>query len=655
MTTLTDQTGRLILKKDSIITGEIGSASKKLAEIELDSPDDAIYSPQYVNTAKFISAVRGTLTINDNIDSQFEFAKDVNGVASLSPGVRINNDVITQTDGSGILHLHENNTITGQTGSSTHALNTILTSEGAMNNTVADVYTYNIQMLNNSELTANALSISSGGSLILGADSILTADSISGDANYSFTLTATGVSSININGTAPDLSGSTLTVTTWPVTLGGVIFDGEQEDRILIDSASDSAVLPSLSNINLPSFALFDLSVVKKSGNDSDIFLNILRTATPEDVADSFNKSLASVIDSYSGSNSNLVNFKNLVMSSGSTKEVNDNLERGSNKLIQYSGAEISQTTARQAGQIVLDRVQTASGRNRNSFEGVSTGNVLQEASSWVQVFGQYISQGKREDFRGYDATTWGIALGVDKQYGNNLLLGTAFSYTNIYLSVEENYAKSNINNFQFSIYGSYDITENWYVSAQTSYVLGYNANSRYNAGLSGKTAEGSFFSNQWLTQTQLGYAFDIYDSMTLIPVLLNTLNYYGSNSYTESGAGGANLHVGSSNLWNYSLGGGVNYEWKIQLSDYTSLIPSLFAGYSISLLNPAVSGTAQFTGGGAEFSTEGMVPGRDSFLLNTGILYEASDSIEVRLDYNLIVKDKFTSQTGILKASYLF
>ena len=238
----------------------------------------------------------------------------------------------------------------------------------------------------------------------------------------------------------------------------------------------------------------------------------------------------------------------------------------------------------------------------------------------------------------------------------NDLLLGVAFSYTNVYLTVDDNnIGKSNVNNFQFSMYGSYDITDRFFIAGQTSYVLGYNSNSRYDAGATGQTAKGSYFSNQWLTQAQIGYSLNLTETMLLTPMVLNNLSYYGSESYTETGAGGANLNVGTSSLWSYDIGGGVNYEWQIAIDDHKRLVPSAFIGYTVALANPAVSTTAQFTGGGAQFSTDGNAPGKSSYLANLGIMYEASSNVEIRLDYSLTVKDQFTSQAGILKGSYLF
>tara|TARA_R110002167_G_C12449163_1_gene631585 strand:+ start:41 stop:385 length:345 start_codon:yes stop_codon:yes gene_type:complete len=112
---------------------------------------------------------------------------------------------------------------------------------------------------------------------------------------------------------------------------------------------------------------------------------------------------------------------------------------------------------------------------------------------------------------------------------------------------------------------------------------------------------------------------------------------------------------LGSSDVASYNIGGGINYEWAIALAEDKVLTPNVFLGYTVDLLNQAVSSTAQFQGGGASFETTGITPDRNNFLLNAGLLYEAAENIEIRLDYNLVVKDQFTSQAGALKGSYLF
>jgi uncharacterized protein with beta-barrel porin domain len=249
----------------------------------------------------------------------------------------------------------------------------------------------------------------------------------------------------------------------------------------------------------------------------------------------------------------------------------------------------------------------------------------------------------------------WGLAMGGDKQLTDDLLLGVAFSYINIAVTVDGNFGNTNINNFQFSLYGSYDFTDALFLSGEVSYALGHNANYRYNAGGSGLTAEGSYFSNQFLAQTQLGYQIDLNNNMTLTPVLINDIAYYRANAYDETGAGGVNLKVGSSDVTSYNIGGGINYEWDIHLSDSSVLSPSVFLGYTVDLINDAVSSTAQFAGGGAIFETTGITPARSAFLLNTGLVYQAYDNVEIRLDYSVTAKDQYLSQAGALKGSYLF
>ncbi|MDA7741979.1 autotransporter outer membrane beta-barrel domain-containing protein [Francisellaceae bacterium] len=117
----------------------------------------------------------------------------------------------------------------------------------------------------------------------------------------------------------------------------------------------------------------------------------------------------------------------------------------------------------------------------------------------------------------------------------------------------------------------------------------------------------------------------------------------------------GINLNVGSANVASYNMGVGINYEWMIALAEDKALTPNVFLGYTVDLLNQAVSSTVQFQGGGASFETTGITPDRNNFLLNAGLLYEVAENIKIRLDYNLVVKDQFISSAVALKGRYLF
>ena len=61
----------------------------------------------------------------------------------------------------------------------------------------------------------------------------------------------------------------------------------------------------------------------------------------------------------------------------------------------------------------------------------------------WGQVFGQTADQDMRDGINGYDADTFGIAVGLDTEnIGNDTVVGMAFSYADTDVSSDSKGAR---------------------------------------------------------------------------------------------------------------------------------------------------------------------------------------------------------------------
>ena len=64
---------------------------------------------------------------------------------------------------------------------------------------------------------------------------------------------------------------------------------------------------------------------------------------------------------------------------------------------------------------------------------------------------------------------------------------------------------------------------------------------------------------------------------------------------------------------------------------------------------------TAQFTGGGAVFSTQGLARRRAVAELGLGVTHRASDSMELSVRYDLMVREGLTDQGASLRLDWRF
>ncbi|MDB5490617.1 MAG: hypothetical protein JWO78_466 [Micavibrio sp.] len=304
-----------------------------------------------------------------------------------------------------------------------------------------------------------------------------------------------------------------------------------------------------------------------------------------------------------------------------------------------------------------MTTMRLASLRDGNGDTGMAAGNLAHGAKGWGQVFGRTATQDRREGTAGYDADTGGVAFGMDGETGNGSHLGMAVSYANTDIDSENaNRTKTKVDSYQVAVYGDTPIDEHMFLNGMAAYVFNDNETTRHNVGgIGGLSANGQFDANQFVVQAELGRDFKQQGGLTLTPTVMANYSYYDAQSYTETGAGTANLNVNSDSLNALNLGVGVDAVWDIQNHDGSKLQPSLTAGYRYDVIGDSLDSNASFTGGGAAFKTQGVDPARSTYTAGAGLKYYATNNWELSARYNFDAKEDYTAHAGLLRASYKF
>lgn len=167
-------------------------------------------------------------------------------------------------------------------------------------------------------------------------------------------------------------------------------------------------------------------------------------------------------------------------------------------------------------------------------------------------------------------------------------------------------------------------------------------------------TADGSFHASQFAAQAEAGRNIDV-GTTTLTPNVLAHWVNYNPGSYTETGAGGANLHVDGNTMNQVQLGVGLKAGWTLEDSSGSLIKPQLRAGYRYAVVNDAVEDTSAFTGGGGTFITQGAAPARSSVNLGGTIKLDTINNWEFTASYDFDYKADYVSNAGFLRAAYKF
>ncbi len=290
---------------------------------------------------------------------------------------------------------------------------------------------------------------------------------------------------------------------------------------------------------------------------------------------------------------------------------------------------------------------------------GMVAGNLAEGLKAWGQVFGSTAEQDRRDGVDGYEADTFGFALGIDTEtLADNWIWGLSFAYADTEVDSDNaNSTNTEIDSYQIGVYANYDWDERTYVTGQLAYVFGDNDSRRSNVGgISGLTASGDYDSDQIVARFEAGRNYSFNETTTVTPSVLLNYAYYDADSYSETGAGNAGLTVNSEDISVLELGVGVDASWLYQQADGSYLKPEVRAGVRYDFLDEEVESTASFVGvAGTSFKTKGFDPAQTTFNLGLGLTYFSTTNWELSADYDFEVKEDFDSHAGVLRAAYKF
>jgi site-specific DNA recombinase len=146
---------------------------------------------------------------------------------------------------------------------------------------------------------------------------------------------------------------------------------------------------------------------------------------------------------------------------------------------------------------------------------GLSAGGLGRSRKIWLQFFGADIDADARGVDSGYDAVVAGGAFGLDKEYSRNKALGAAVSYANSDVTSDGNSTSLDVNSFQVTGYGTYDLSQlsstdgRWFADGVLAYA--YNTNEsirRIIVGALNREAIADYDSQQFAAKMAIGTKF---------------------------------------------------------------------------------------------------------------------------------------------------
>ena len=525
-----------------------------------------------------------------------------------------------------------------------------------------------------------------GGTLIIGEESGSTA-SVGGSVTVNNGGTLGGHGSIGGNITIA--SGGTLTPgnSIGKITAGGnVLFESGSSYSIEIDTSkavqNDCLVVETGGNVTIQNNATLNISIVGGVGSVEDkAIFNIIQasagqitgqfTSITGTVGMSFvqtdanglsvvaHKQKENYVTHVLGASPNVYNVAvalNKIVDANKTGDLGKlyealmkvNITKLADALDQLHGEvyAASQTASANLQHRFVRLLPSASARlsashGSGAFRGQMPGNTW---NRWGTFTGDWSQRDKLQGHSGYTLQTFGVAAGIDRKIGSNMLFGGAFAYDNVYQDFKSIHSEDRINAIRALLYSGWrrgnifvdsyaGYSKNWHETERTTSFSSYSG-----------VAKGKYDDDILSAGIEVGHLLYLGKSLLIPSVGLHYV-HISTPAFTETG-GLETLRVASSKYDSLRLP--IGFQWSQSFSWRHGIVwtPELRAFYVGELGDTSARVRTSFGAveGVTTFDSESGSLGRSSGRIGLGLNTQWSNRMNFRLDYELEVYEHTTN-----------
>jgi uncharacterized protein with beta-barrel porin domain len=276
--------------------------------------------------------------------------------------------------------------------------------------------------------------------------------------------------------------------------------------------------------------------------------------------------------------------------------------------------------------------------------------SIVIEQKKWTPFIEFVVSKGDQDDkdgIAGYKLDNSGFIIGTDYLVSDKFLVGLSGSYMQPSMNSNDDLVSIDIETWQANIYSSY-FFRNFHIDAHAGY--GWSEiDSERQINFMGTTAEADHDAEYLSLGAGAGYRLDVYKKLIVEPFC--ELNYVNmdEDGYEESGAGGANLKIDSTNVESFKSGFGIRLAKLFNLQNGLSVKPEISYRWEHEFKDDAVSNSASFVSAGSSFTTEGIKPDANHHIFGAGIKAFMGRQLNLYLNYECDRSDSYRSHNGLV------
>lgn len=259
----------------------------------------------------------------------------------------------------------------------------------------------------------------------------------------------------------------------------------------------------------------------------------------------------------------------------------------------------------------------------------------------WGQVFVRSGDQDNENSLSlsGYDATSYGFVLGLDRAVGESSRAGLAFSYADIDINETGGaFGSTDVQNYAINGYYAYE-QGGAFINGSLAYAFN-NAEAQRTSFL-GDTVTGDFDVNQFSARLNAGHTRQFGD-FELTPFASLQYATQSIDDFTETG--GLNLALENRGVDFFEGGGGLKLAKSIE-NGGTTIRPEVSVGYFYDFAGDSRQLSADF--GGNSFNVVGADPNQSSFEVDASLNVYGEGNLSFAVGYDGEFRSGYTSHGG--------
>ncbi|WP_082709053.1 autotransporter outer membrane beta-barrel domain-containing protein [Thiobacillus denitrificans] len=598
LTSSAADTGSVVFLGNSTVTGFTGTVGSEFLNISAGAVGSTVNFNGAVYSQTFGVSGTGIVNFNGDVITAPVFVGD--GFINLGAGKTLIGAITTNTANTGTLTLNDGSSVTGAIGGAS-GLKQINVSGGNASITGA-VQTLGFSLGTNTLTITGALTTNAGGNIA----TTLASDSVFGRV-------IADTSNINAGG-----------ITVIP-TVTGALTNGTNF-RIVDAPAGTIGAVVNVDNSNSPRYTF---SGVPTTTGDVNILLTGIAplatlVATPGALA------VAPILDVNAPVGSDFRTIQDAIATlptSGAIDNALAQLAPGNTNLAAPWVAAQTTRLFEDLWMAQMDQIQSAccdTNCEPNKPNVPKDLNACKDAEQkgnwWAKGFGSQGTQDNVANMNGYDTEAYGLMLAYDKPLNNQTRVGLGGGYAKSTIDGNNSSGSTDIDSYQITGY-LHHAPGPWFVQAAlTAGVNDYESTRHIVFPGVNRTATSDYTGQQYTGIVTLGRHYEVNET-TITPLASLQASHIRVGSYTESGAGDANLRVESQDYNFVQSTLGVKAERVIR-SGNSTFSPEVHVKWLHDFNSTTMEQDAAFTGGGASFNAQGIKQDRDLYNVGAGVTF---------------------------------